>query len=305
MNALSPDKSLSGSGGGRGGGGSRWPWILALVVVAIILAILLWSWGGKSPETAQGSKKLSQTQGAKQGTSETQGKSEAPPPPPPSPGGKVVEVKPTPSARVSGSIKSEPADEQAQRKKPYGLDKSLDAVVRSDESIKVGGRTVKVSELERKLVVEQRGELLDRPLKGRKISAWGVHLVRPGENLWDIHYALLREYLASRGIKLPPHADRPDAQGRSSGVGKILKFAEHMVGVYNLKTGRMSADLNHLEPGRKVVVFNLTEIFQQLAKIDPHNLSGVMYDGRVLLFPEPDGKTKVVPEPPVKKPAGE
>ncbi len=306
MNALSPDKSLSGSRGGRGRGASRWPWILALVVVAFILAILIWTWGSKSPEPGSANKQASRSQAAGSAPAETKGKSEVPPPPPPSAGGKVVEVAPSPAARASGSIPSgKAAGEQAQRKKPYGLNKSLDAVVRSDESIKVGGRTVKMSDLERKLVVEQRGELLDRPLKGRKVSAWGVHLVRPGENLWDIHYALLREYLASRGVKLPPHADRPDAQGRSSGVGKILKFAEHMVGVYNLKTGHMSADLNLLEPGRKVVVFNLTEIFQQLAKIDPHNLSGVMYDGRVLLFPEPDGKTKVVPEPPVKKPAGE
>jgi hypothetical protein len=74
-------------------------------------------------------------------------------------------------------------------------------------------------------------------------------------------------------------------------VGKILKFAENMVGVYNLKTGKMTTDLDVLEPGAKMVVFNLSEIFQQLAKIDPNHLSGVMYDGRVLLFPQRAGES--------------
>jgi hypothetical protein len=179
---------------------------------------------------------------------------------------------------------------QAKRKKPYGLDKSLDVVVRSDERIQVGDKVISVEELQRKLVVEQRGEVLERPLEGKgRVSAWGVHLVRPGENLWDIHYRLLREYLKSRGVILPPDADQPNPQGYSSGVGKILKFAEHMVGVYNLKTGKMSSNLDLLEPGQKVVVFNLSEIFEQLSKIDPHDLSGVMYDGRVLLFPAAKG----------------
>ena len=110
--------------------------------------------------------------------------------------------------------------------------------------------------------------------------------MRPGESLWSIHFRLLREYMAARGVKLGPNADQPTAQGYSSGVGKVLKFAEHMVGVYNTQTKHMSRNLNLLEAGHKVVVYNLTEIFSQLAKIDPRDLSGVMYDGRVLFFPE-------------------
>ena len=69
-------------------------------------------------------------------------------------------------------------------------------------------------------------------------------------------------------------------------MGKILKFAEHMVGVYNLETGTMSPNLNVIEPGKKAVIYNLSEIFEQLSKIDPRDLTGVSYDGRVLFFPE-------------------
>jgi hypothetical protein len=156
----------------------------------------------------------------------------------------------------------------------------------------VGEHKVPVAELERKLTVEQRGQLLDKPLgPDQKVAAWGVHLVRPGDNLWHIHYALLREYMGKRGVNLPAGADQPTPQGRSSGVGKVLKFAENMVGVYNLKTGHMDRDLNLLEPGEKVVVFNLSEIFEQLARVEPADLDGVLYDGRVLLFPKRDIST--------------
>jgi len=211
-----------------------------------------------------------------------------PPPPPPSSSGTVVEIKP---GQAGGP-------EQAARKAPYGLKQSVDVVVRGDETIKVGGVEVSVGELERSLVVGARGQVLERPLgSGKGITVWGVHLVRPKENLWNIHYRLLREFLASRGIELPPDADEPTPGGRSSGVGKILKFAEHMVGVYNLKTRAMSAKLDLLEPGRKVVVFNLSEIFEQLAKIEPQNLQGVMYDGRVLLFPGSEITRRPAPAP--------
>jgi len=289
---------------------SRWPWLLALLLI-IGLGVVIWLWWGNgtpSPKTtARQEGKASPAAQAKAQNGETT--TGAPPPPPPSAQGKVIPV-PEPGAKpatggsgaasASGGQAGQKAlsREQAARKKPYGIQKSLDVVVRSDEAIKVGDKTVPVSELQRKLVVEQRGKVLEQPLgKPVRISVWGVHVVRPGENLWDIHFRLLREYMKSRGVELPPHADRPTPQGYSSGVGKILKFAEHMVGVYNVQTHRMTSNLNLLEPGRKVVVYNLTEIFEQLAKIDPKDLSGVMYDGRVLFFPE----KKLTPNPPPKK----
>ncbi len=272
---------------------SRWPWLLALVFLAAALFLVIKFWGQEEPALAP-STKPSDKVAAQPKPGGTPGQEKiAPAPPPPTQSG-VVQVNP------EGKAAQTQAEEQAKRKEPYGLDKSLDAVVRSDESIKVGDTVVAVGDLERKLVVGQRGEILEKSLgETKRVSAWGVHVVRPGENLWDIHYGLLREYLKSRGVKLPAGADRPNTRGYSSGVGKILKFAENMVGVYNLKTGKMSTDLNLLEAGHKVVVFNLSEIFAELAKIDPHDLSGVMYDGRVLLFPQ--AKTKPGQDKPVKE----
>jgi hypothetical protein len=291
MDPLSTEKELqeynSATPPGGGRKPSRWPWLLALAIVALGLYLVINFWGQDAtqvaPNTQPGAKPEVPSAANDQGVAQDK----AMQPPPPSKNG-VVQVDPQGNAASQAQ-----AEEQAKRKEPYGLDKSLDAVVRSDESIKVGDTVVAVGDLERKLVVGQRGEILEKPLgETKRVSAWGVHVVRSGENLWDIHYRLLGEYLKSRGVNLPTGADRPDPQGFSSGVGKILKFAEHMVGVYNVKTGKMSTDLNLLEAGHKVVVFNLSEIFMELAKIDPHDLSGVMYDGRVLLFPETKKKSE-------------
>lgn len=297
MDPLSTEKNLQRTSGpaGREPGGkpSRWPWLLALILLGLGLYAVIIYWGQETPKVAP-STQPTETAKAPPRAGTPPGKEGETPAPPPLTQGGVVQVNP------QGKTAEDQAAEQAKRKEPYGLDKSLDAVVRSDESIKIGDTVVAVGDLERKLVVGQRGEILEKPLgETKRVSAWGVHVVRPGENLWDIHYRLLREYMKSRGVNLPPDADRPDPQGYSSGVGKILKFAEHMVGVYNVKTGKMSANLNLLEAGHKVVVFNLSEIFRELAKIDPHDLSGVMYDGRVLLFPEaknPPGDKKPAKE---------
>ncbi|MCF8032625.1 MAG: hypothetical protein K9K66_06580 [Desulfarculaceae bacterium] len=245
-------------------GSSPWPWILALLVILLAGGALYYFWGDLNPAQDTGATKAKSEQAQDAGAAAT-GQA----------GGTI---------KLDGSQKSE----QDLRKKPYGLDKSVDAVARSDESIQVGNKKVPVEELEKKLVVEQRGEMREKSLQDKKVSAWGVYLVRPGDSLWRIHYRLLREYLRNRKVKLAPFADQPSSQGYSSGVGKVLKFAEHMVGVYNLRTGHMSKNLNLLEPGQKVVVFNLSEIFGQLDKVNPNEINGIMYDGRVLFFPKPE-----------------
>ncbi len=61
--------------------------------------------------------------------------------------------------------------------------------------------------------------------------------------------------------------------------------SQEMVKRSLLFVSQMSHNLDLLEPGEKVVVFNLSEIFAQLREIKPDQLEGVMYDGRVLIFP--------------------
>ena len=262
---------------------SRLPWLIVLAILAFacIPLYFMWKAGNVGEQTLQ-MQKPSPT------ATSPVAKVTVPPPPPPSKQGPVIDVK--------TAEKQPPGGEQAQRREQFGLDKSVDVVVRSDETIKVGDKEISVSEVERKLSVQSRGEMIERKAgQPEEISAWGFHLVRSDENLWNIHFHLLREYLSARGISLQPNADEPTEMGYSSGIGRTLKFAEHMVGVYNIQTGHMSRDLNTLDPGQKLVVFNLSELFGQLAKVDPAELAKVRFDGRTLFLPV-DGAQDIVGE---------
>ena len=116
----------------------------------------------------------------------------------------------------------------------------------------------------------------------KPVSLYGIYMVRPGDNLWNIHFRVLKEYFAHHGIKLSPGADEPGPHGRSSGVGKILKYAERMVYVYNVKTEELTDNLNLLQPGQKIVVFNMTQLDNVLRKLDKENIKRLRLDGQTL-----------------------
>jgi hypothetical protein len=116
------------------------------------------------------------------------------------------------------------------------------------------------------------------------LSYYGIYVVRPGDNLWNIHFAFLREYFGSRGIQIPPDSDEPVGT-RSSGIGRILKYAETMVHIFNLKTGKLSMNLNLLEPKEKIVVFNLSALDKSLAPLTYGQIDIIRFDGRDLILP--------------------
>ena len=90
------------------------------------------------------------------------------------------------------------------RKKDLGLDTSVDLVVKSNETFTVGGNTVSMEE-----VIEQafagQGKVLEKELDEsgaqtpKAVTTYGVYVVQPGDNIWNIHFRMLREFLfASR-----------------------------------------------------------------------------------------------------------
>ena len=111
----------------------------------------------------------------------------------------------------------------------------------------------------------------EKPGTGKPVDYYGIYVVRSGDNLWNIHFAFLREYFASRGIDLSTAADEPADDNTSSGVGRILKYAENMVHIFNLKTRRLSRDLNLLHPLEKVVIFNVSHLHRILGSFDPRD----------------------------------
>ncbi len=174
------------------------------------------------------------------------------------------------------------------RKALYGVDKSIDMIVKPDESIKVGKETVRMQ----KILDEVRlklGEILETDLvaetTSREQDTFGIHVVQPAENIWDIHFNLLSDYYDHKGIHLSPLADEPDRLGYSSGVGKILKFSENLVHIYNLKERTLDTDLHLIYPLSKIVVYNMDRVFALLDRIDYKDVNRIEFDGETLWLP--------------------
>jgi len=177
-----------------------------------------------------------------------------------------------------------------ERKAQYGMEKGVDIIAKSDESFKVGDSTVSMQEILDKIRLKS-GDIVEKDLKPQdvtakeKIESFGIHVVQPGENIWNIHYTFLKDYFEHKGVQLSPLSDEPIEEGRSSGVGKILKFSEHTVNIYNIKEHKLDIDLNLIFPLTKVVVYNMDQIFAFLDLIDYEHINRIQFDGETLWMP--------------------
>ena len=178
----------------------------------------------------------------------------------------------------------------AERKSQFSVGDSLDAIARSDEEVRIGEHVISMRELQERIKLRQ-GEIAEQPLgpDGRplpdRIEMFGLHVVQPGDNLWNIHFRLLQDYFRLKNVAISPRADEPVAGGFSSGVGKLLKFSENMVHIYNLKERTFSTDLNLIEPRSKIVVYNMTHVFGLLDQIDYGQINRIQFDGDTLWLP--------------------
>jgi len=117
------------------------------------------------------------------------------------------------------------------RKAKYGIEKGVDIIAKSDESLKIGDSTVSMQEILDKIRIKS-GDIVEKDLKSNKTDPtknseiFGIHVVKTGDNIWNIHFNLLKDYFTHKGISLSPLADEPARGGQSSGVGKLLKFSE-------------------------------------------------------------------------------
>ena len=139
------------------------------------------------------------------------------------------------------------------------------------------------SMLDEKKALEKQLKSLVMPSGG--VEAYGIYVVRPGDNIWNIHFLFLKDYFARRGITLSPRSDEPDRRGYSSGVGKILKFSETMVYIYNIRQHKLDVDLNLIHPRSKIVIFNMAEALSLLDQIDYRNVKQIKFDGETLWIP--------------------
>jgi hypothetical protein len=181
-----------------------------------------------------------------------------------------------------------------QRKAALGFDKGVDMIVQSDESVKIGDTTVSMEEIREKIRL-QRGAIVERELAAQggdrpetQIETFGVHVVQPNDNIWNIHFQFLKDYFAHRGVSLSPLADEPNHRGRSSGIGKILKFSESIVYIYNVTKRELDTDLDLIEPNSKIVVYSMKDVFALLDQIDYAKVDRIQFDGETIWLPHAD-----------------
>jgi len=174
------------------------------------------------------------------------------------------------------------------RKAEYGVDSGVDMIIKPDETLKVGDAVVPMKEILDKIRLNQR-EVTDAdlavPLDKGSADVYGIYVVRPGDSIWKIHFNLLMGYFAQKGISLPRRSDEPLKTGKSSGVGKILKFSESMVSIYNVKERKLETKQNLLQPNSKIAVFNIGQVLDQFKQIDYRQIDRVRFDGKTLWMP--------------------
>lgn len=183
-----------------------------------------------------------------------------------------------------------------QRKADLGIEESIDLVLKADESLKIGGTVVSMGEILDHIKIK-RGDIIEDDLKekalkqiegganGKAVGVYGIHVVRETDNIWNIHFRFLKDYFEKRGISLSPLSDEATANGLSSGVGKILKFSENMVYVYNVRDRSLDVNLNLIHPLSKVIVFDMGRVFALLEQIDYENVNRIQFDGETLWIP--------------------
>ncbi len=198
-----------------------------------------------------------------------------------------VPVKEQPLIEFNSEEKSS-RDLMAKRKAEYGLDKGVDIIARSDESVKIGNRVISMQDIADKIRLE-KGKILEKDIATGKdrqgVQTFGIYVVQPGDNIWNIHFRFLKEYFQNRGVRLSPLADEPDRQGFSSGVGKLLKFSENLVYIYNIEENKLTPDLNLIYPMSKIVVYNMDRVYALLDSIDTDQIKEIRFDGENLWIP--------------------
>lgn len=203
----------------------------------------------------------------------------------------IVPIAPQPVIDYNKLEKDQELKELMQnRKAKYGLEKGIDIITKSDESLKVGDATVPMQEILDKIRLKT-GDIIEKDIQsaqadsGDKIKEFGIYVVQSEDNIWNIHFKFLKDYFDDKGVSLSPIADEPNHVGRSSGVGKILKFSENTVQIYNIKKRELDIDLNLIVPLSKIVVYNMEQIFALLDLIDYEQVNSIQFDGETLWIP--------------------
>jgi len=209
-----------------------------------------------------------------------------------------TETTPTPKENAVIDYDKLTSDEDlqslmAQRKEDYDVGAGIDIIARSDEMVQIGDTTVSMKELQQQIQLKL-GEIAEETIgpDGQPVVTpaenYGIYIVQRGDNIWNIHFRFLKDYFSRRNITLSAVADEPVRQGYSSGIGKLLKFSENMVYIYNIIDKQFSENLNLIEPQSKIVIYKMDRVFAFLEQVDYSNINRLRFDGDTLWVPAAD-----------------
>jgi len=211
---------------------------------------------------------------------------------PPSTGAPIpsTEKTPIPAVTPAPAIKTPTPSFKA----PTPSDAPVSAKA-SKPSIRAGKRRLNIETLKKEIREEintlllKKGDLENELAillkKEKRPDAYGIYVVRSKDNIWNIHYKFLTEYFGHRNIDLSGNADEPNNRGLSSGVGKILKFSEKMVYIYNFREHQLASNIDLIHPLSKVVVFNMSKVFELLKDIAYQDMDKIQFDGENIWLP--------------------
>jgi len=173
------------------------------------------------------------------------------------------------------------------RKKEHGIETGVDVIMNSDELLKIGNSMVSMQEIIDKIRLKS-GDIVEKNINSEGNSKWnrletlGIYVVQPDDNIWNIHFKFLQDYFNHRGVALLPTSDEPNRMGYSSGIGKLLKFSEKIVSIYNIEEKKLDVDIHLIHPLNKLVVYRMTNIFALLDSVDYTNVNRIQFDGETL-----------------------
>jgi hypothetical protein len=216
------------------------------------------------------------------------------------------------------NLNVEQKKEMDRRKAKYGLKKEIDAILNPDESLKIDEQTIPMKSILDKIKIKEGSVVEESISDSKKIKKqdklvsqitkrktdtvlkksikkatkkikkkeYGIHIVKRGENIWNIHFDFLKNYFANKNITLKDKSDEPLRSRKSSGIGKILKFSERMVYIYSVKEKKLTDNIHIIQPNSKIIVYNMEEVFDLLGKIDYSKINEIHFDGKVIWLPE-------------------
>ena len=199
---------------------------------------------------------------------------------------KEIKNKPEPAINYDELEKDKDLKKTMQeRKQKYDIKNSLDMIVGSDETFTINNSEISMKEILKQASLK-RGDVIEENIgeesEKKNKKDYGIYVVKSGDNIWNIHFNILKEYYSLKNISIGLKVDEPDKMGFSSGVGKILKFSEKQVIIYNLEKGTIDSDINILEPLTKIIVYNMNETFSLLDEINYENVDRLQFDGKTI-----------------------